>query len=249
MIKARKTGILELLALGAGALVTALTGSAKAGELKALITSNLNSPAIYFDQCSVGTEGFDSDYESNVSKPNNPSNTIEFFIKPIYNPNIKVLNEIRGSDSMTTLAGEIDGIQLTNSSASANLTFTLSSVDAGNGPEYNFTNKNIFADLYTSTGSLVGTYDVKYASANGQTIPLTISNGLSYTMNVRFEPAKAGDFNVDGNVDILDLGILAENWLGDNCSSLNNHCDFSDMNKDTKVNLEDFAQFANQWLN
>jgi len=48
-----------------------MVGEAKAGELRALITSNINSPAIYFDQFSVGTEGFDKDYESNINKPLN----------------------------------------------------------------------------------------------------------------------------------------------------------------------------------
>jgi hypothetical protein len=34
----------------------------------------------------------------------------------------------------------------------------------------------------------LGTYDVKNLAATGTTIPITINNGLSYTMDVRFDP-------------------------------------------------------------
>jgi hypothetical protein len=51
-----------------------------------------------------------------------------------------------------------------------------------------FATKNIFADLYTPTDTLLGTYNVKDYAASGDTIPITVNNGLSYKLDIRFVP-------------------------------------------------------------
>jgi len=53
------------------------------------------------------------------------------------------------------------------------------------------------------------------------------------------------DLFKDGRIDSQDLGILAEKWLL-NCSSYD--CEGADFDNSNKVDLADFALFANYWL-
>jgi len=53
-----------------------------------------------------------------------------------------------------------------------------------------------------------------------------------------------GDVNLDDSVDILDLDIIALNWIGNTGCN----CSIADLNHDRSVNLADFARFASGWL-
>ena len=53
-----------------------------------------------------------------------------------------------------------------------------------------------------------------------------------------------GDFDHDGDVDFADLQEMAQYWLDDNCGL----CRKVDLSCDDKVNMEDFARFAENWL-
>lgn len=55
------------------------------------------------------------------------------------------------------------------------------------------------------------------------------------------------DLKVDCSVDINDLYILSQNWLRIDCDSTNSFCNASDINKDNKVNFDDYSIFANDW--
>lgn len=89
----------------------------------------------------------------------------------------------------------------------------------------------------------------------GQTVNLQIAlrgtganNSTAYIDNLRFvDVALAADIDENRQVDILDLQILAGNWLGVGCQHLDN-CDGADINIDNYVNLLDFALLTENWL-
>jgi hypothetical protein len=74
-------------------------------------------------------------------------------------------------------------------------------------------------------------YNESDLSSYGQCMPIVI----------------AEDFDGDGDVDILDLHIFAENWLRNDCVAPD-RCEKTDLNHDGSVNLVDFTTFANHWL-
>jgi hypothetical protein len=49
------------------------------------------------------------------------------------------------------------------------------------------------------------------------------------------------DFDLSGQVDLGDLMILSEHWLGDS------ECNWPNLSGDDVINFEDFAAFAEQW--
>jgi hypothetical protein len=49
------------------------------------------------------------------------------------------------------------------------------------------------------------------------------------------------DFDLSGQIDLGDLMIFCEHWLGDS------ECDWPDLSGDDVINFEDFAVFAQQW--
>lgn len=55
------------------------------------------------------------------------------------------------------------------------------------------------------------------------------------------------DLNGDCYVNFYDLKIITDNWLHDNCSSLNNWCGWADMTMNGAVDFIDFNDFTPQW--
>jgi hypothetical protein len=172
--------------LGSVALALGMSGEAKAGFLDVKVDSSLNKPSVYLVQYSGGSENYDGGLDSpNLS---NPSNSLDIYSKTSFSyPNDKLDQDVRGADSLTTFYTEVIGTSLTSPPVSANLSFSISDVLGEN----NFVGKNIFADLYDSSHNLLGTYNVKDLAASGDTIPITVNNGISYYMDVRFTPEPA----------------------------------------------------------
>jgi len=56
-----------------------------------------------------------------------------------------------------------------------------------------------------------------------------------------------GDFDMDSDVDQLDLITLVNNWLRQDCA-LPDWCEGADLNVSTNVDFYDFAEFAENWL-
>jgi hypothetical protein len=52
------------------------------------------------------------------------------------------------------------------------------------------------------------------------------------------------DINGDLNVDVLDLIIMAQDWLFEE----NNNCRMADLTADGRIDLADYAVFAGHWL-
>ncbi len=57
-----------------------------------------------------------------------------------------------------------------------------------------------------------------------------------------------GDYNGDCIVDIDDLQEMAENFMKSNCGISNNYCQQTDIYRDGKVDLVDYAKLATLWL-
>jgi hypothetical protein len=57
-----------------------------------------------------------------------------------------------------------------------------------------------------------------------------------------------GDFEPNGNIDISDLAQFSSRWLDTNCSA-DNWCDWKDLDFSNSVDFQDFAIFAENWLN
>jgi hypothetical protein len=68
-----------------------------------------------------------------------------------------------------------------------------------------------------------------------------------YSTDVRLVYS-AGDLDFDYDVDFVDLQVLAENWLDDDCNNLNDFCNGADIVINGKVNFVDYAQLALRWL-
>jgi len=60
-------------------------------------------------------------------------------------------------------------------------------------------------------------------------------------------PVIIADTDHDGDVDFTDLDTLSSNWLEADCANLN-WCDWSDFDRNTKVDFIDFAILADYWL-
>jgi hypothetical protein len=56
-----------------------------------------------------------------------------------------------------------------------------------------------------------------------------------------------GDFDLDEDVDILDLATFVENWLRQDCT-IPDWCEGADLDVSSNVDFYDFAEFANNWL-
>jgi hypothetical protein len=56
-----------------------------------------------------------------------------------------------------------------------------------------------------------------------------------------------GDFDLDGDVDGLDLGTFIAHWLADDCNEQNGYCDSTDLNKSGDVDSKDYGLFAGNW--
>jgi glucuronoarabinoxylan endo-1,4-beta-xylanase len=59
------------------------------------------------------------------------------------------------------------------------------------------------------------------------------------------------DINSDCYIDYLDLKIIADNWLRNDCNASNDWCDWADLpwsDPDGKINFIDFNAFAPAWM-
>lgn len=62
-------------------------------------------------------------------------------------------------------------------------------------------------------------------------------------------PWLEGDINRDCRTDVNDIRVLSYEWTADNCEWLNWNCAGCDLNHDGKVNFNDMAFLARNWLN
>jgi hypothetical protein len=62
------------------------------------------------------------------------------------------------------------------------------------------------------------------------------------------QPKPIGDLTGDCKVDPSDLVFLAAHWLNEPCDSIGNWCNSCDINQSGRVDLGDFADLAQHWL-
>ena len=105
--------------------------------------------------------------------------------------------------------------------------------------EYEIIKRNPDAMPFTVTG---GAADADILLI---TIP-TISVDQPQQLEIKFEESLSTDISGDGTVDILDLSLLALNWLNTNCQQ-NEWCHNTDINMDDLVSFADFAAISSCW--
>jgi hypothetical protein len=229
-MKTQKLGLVGKIIFAAGTIASLFSGDAEANTLSMALNSNVSG--VQKSSAELTHHSMPEQFNYSFISGNEPAIDIFYLdgtteMKGIGNP----------ADSMETETAYIRGRGLSEPiNAQLNTSILTASID-GEYPENNFTNKNIFADLYTSTGSLVGTYNVKDYSASSQTIPITVSNGLSYYLNVRFEKADKFGFK--------DLERFASYWIQE-CNFNNANCEGFGK-EGYSLNFIDFADFANKW--
>ena len=168
--------------LGASLLASAVNTSAENLNLT-LTNSIVNQPLVkvrHIDGASEGNDIYDSMFLPA------PSPTIDFFSKANYNLD-KLKNQGFPLNSFTTVTNEIWGRDL---SGTVNAYVKTSTTDPFNDDA--FTNKYIYGDLYSVTNGvradLLRTDDLKAMASTNGTIPLTVTNGHCYDLDVRFTP-------------------------------------------------------------
>jgi hypothetical protein len=72
-------------------------------------------------------------------------------------------------------------------------------------------------------------------------------DGVNYP-RLSWEFVKSGDFECPDGVGMEDLAVFIQQWLSVDCTSTNNFCGGTDLNADGKVDLVDYAIFADNWL-
>lgn len=124
-------------------------------------------------------------------------------------------------------------------------------------PDIWYWNKGMRHNAYAVPVDLYGKVDATYKVylgniatgaelVNGSGVPIYGSGTVTFRWLRPCPYALVGDINWDCAVDILDMQLLAEQWLN-TCASPA-WCDDADINQTGSVNLADFAKLANNWL-
>lgn len=100
--------------------------------------------------------------------------------------------------------------------------------------------KTYFTDVSEYAGKTVTLQIALQGASQEQTVVLIDS--LQFT-----ETTIGADINEDGRVDLLDVIMLSEYWLGP-VYAKGDESDKADITRDGKINMEDFAMLADNWL-
>jgi beta-glucanase (GH16 family) len=82
----------------------------------------------------------------------------------------------------------------------------------------------------------------------GQGEHSTVNNKHSFVVGSCVSAGPA-DLNGNGFVNFIDFAILANNWLHDDCGSVNSNCSGADFQPDGKVDFKDVYYMSLFWLN
>lgn len=234
-------------AIAIGASIATLCAPANASRLKLEINSIdpiTSISTLKIQHHSLGTEEYDSLVDSSfLEAPSNPNGALDIYSSIVFDP-YELSTDTRGTSSMTTINGEINGRGFAGIK-NAEIVSTIEAV----GGENNMLDKKIIAELYEAGAdpNTAVKYDVWNMHESGQTIPITINNGLSHKLDVKFYNTNIADFNNDGNVNFQDYAMLAADW---NAPTGNYLTDISGPSgiSDGEVDIYDLTAFSGEWL-
>jgi hypothetical protein len=165
-------------------------------------------------------------------------------------PNYNLMIDSRDFDSRTIRTNQVRGNSL-GSNIPANLLFNIAD-------PYNPSNENIFSNqliqgaLYkvnNSSTNLIGVYDLKKMASEGSSIPLTITNGHCYDLNVYFAPRQSPTIenivkNTNNTINLKINGLYG----GETVSALysTNLVDWTDASTNKTYVPVTFDNFGNQ---
>lgn len=254
-MEGEKLGLIGKIILGVGAVASLFSGSAKAGYVDTMFkNSGMNNSVLGIWHVNGASEGYgfgDATFNDGLPEP-----ALYIYSRTSIPSHEKLAVDARGLESMSTINGEISGRGLT-SPVSKELEVTI--YDDGE----NFANKKIIGEVYQRiddgqggyTYAKIGDYDIKNMNESRQTIPLTISNGItkdsifypSHKILYKFYNTNIADFNNDGKVDFKDYAEFANdygkqdgNYLTDISGPLGE--------ADGNVDIFDLNKFCDNWL-
>lgn len=218
-MKGKKLGLVGRVILGVGALANIFSGNAKAGYFDTMFKNpGMNNSVLGIWHVNGATEGYGF---RDVTFSDGPEPALDIYSRPSIPSDEKLAVDARPPTSMTTITSEISGRGLT-SPKNAKLNFLF--YDIG---EDNFSWKNIIGELYQriddGKGSykyaLIDDYDIKNIMVRSDpNIYISITNGI--TKGSEFFPSHKLNYKFF------------------------NH---ADLNRDRKVNFNDWAIFSNEW--
>jgi len=236
---------LSLFGLATATLMKLLFGGVditKADQLYIEFTDRtIPNSVLTVEHTSGATEGYDNGLDSLFLEfPFPPA--LDIYSKTNFPyPHDRLGIDSRPPESMTTINAEICGRGLSNP-VDNELSFYIEDIFGENI----FDNKVIIADLYNPSGALLGTYDVKYMFETEETIPITVNEGLSYYLKIRFYNIE--DLNRDRIVNFRDFAEFAEVYGTSGHSVNDNWADGADFDHSGCVDTKDLATFVNGWL-
>ena len=103
--------------------------------------------------------------------------------------------------------------------------------------DYHLTNESFCVNAGRVDGEYVGAMDIDGA-------PRVLRGRVDIGAD---EVPYVGDFEADDDVDLLDFGVFALNWLKSDCSE-RARCDGADLTNDGNVDVDDLVEYAENWL-
>ncbi|MGB2806754.1 MAG: S8 family serine peptidase [Sedimentisphaerales bacterium] len=117
-----------------------------------------------------------------------------------------------------------------------------------NVPEFSLSNSNSFQVEMFYNGKLRITY-LDIAAGDGL---VGLSDGFGWPLyfveSDMSEYCLHGDLDSDCDTDFDDYGVLASYWRTEGCGTANDWCSGIDLNRDTRIDIYDCAEFCAHWL-
>ena len=239
MMKRKKTILFGLTAVGLIHLLFGEVDIANADQLYLLFIGNqgISTSILTIRHTQGVAEGHDGWDASFLEAP---TPALDIYSKVNFDP-YKLMRDSRPPESMTTIIAEIRGRGL-----SSPVNATLEVITGDTLSEHIFDNKIIIGYLYDTSNNLLDSYNIKNMAELGQTISITVGNGLSYYLKVRFYDIE--DLNRDRIVDFRDFAEFTEVYGTSGHSAEDIWADGADFDKSGDVGISDLSYFIEGWL-
>lgn len=147
-----------------------------------------------------------------------------------------------------TLSAGVQIMRMVSNSADFNLNYIDISANMANVPDVTGTAQANAQSAITSAGFTIGEISLSFSNtvAAGNVVSQNPAGGTSGVagspVDLEISLGIRSDLNIDGLVDIVDVGIMAQEWLGNPIQA-----DIEPLGGDGVVNFKDFAVLSANW--